>query len=147
MSRRLAICLSLPLLWLTGCTDLSIGNESSRHGRVTVITGDIPTLERGMPADEVRRKLGAPAEIKPVKSSNGSAEIWVYYLEKFVGKTQVVNYVNRPAFGGALNDPTGMVSEPVYLLADQKVLVTLKLLILDGRLSVHSANKEQRIGF
>jgi len=37
--------------------------------------------------------------------------------------------------------------EPVYTLVDQKVLVTLHLLMFNGRLAAQKATSEQRIEF
>ena len=148
-SRSLLILSSLPLLCLAGCAGLPATSEAdgSRYGHVTVITGDLPVLERGMSVEAVRQKLGEPAEIKPMQAEE-NAEVWIYYLEKFVGQTQVISDVNRPSFSGAsATNPSGMISEPFYTMANQKLVVTLRLLIYNGRLVAHTAKSEQRIEF
>jgi len=40
-----------------------------------------PNLTLGLPAEQVRRVLGQPLEVKPMKAPNGKAEIWVYVKE------------------------------------------------------------------
>jgi hypothetical protein len=45
---------------------------------VKVAANPETSLKKDMPADDVRRLMGAPAEIKPMKSPDGKAEIWVY---------------------------------------------------------------------
>jgi len=78
MPSRYVLLLSLPLLWLAGC---ATGVEAGRFSHVTVITGDFPVLETGMTLEEVRQKLGDPAEILPAKPAERNAAVWIYYLE------------------------------------------------------------------
>ena len=149
-SRSLLILSSLPLLCLAGCAGLPATSEAdaSRYGHVTVITGELPVLEQGMSVEAVRLKLGEPAEVRPVQPADENAVIWIYYLEKFVGQTQVISDLNRPSFSGAsATNPSGMISEPFYTMANQKLVVTLRLLIYNGRLVAHTAKSEQRLEF
>lgn len=149
MSARIIILLSLSLCWLAGCAISPAGAEANRSGHPTLITGDFPVLANGMSAEEIRLKLGDPAEIRPMNRTEGNAEIWVYYFEKYLGRTEILTYVNRPALAGSsyANDPAGMVSEPVSTMVDQKVLVTVNLLMFNGRLVSQAAKSEQKLGF
>lgn len=140
-----SIILLLPLLVLSGCATAPSGTEAKRQ--VTVIHGDIPVVANGESADDVRQKLGAPAEIRPGKSHGVNFEVWVYYFEKYLGKTEVVSFVNRPALSGAFeNDPFARIPEPVYRMVDQKLVVTLRLLVINGRISSQTTRSELLLG-
>jgi len=141
------LLLLLLLLGLGGCASAPAGRGTASSRQVTVIHGDFPVIANGMSADEVRQKLGAPAEIRQGKSNERDFEVWVYYLEKFLGKTEVVSFVNRPAMSGTFaNDPFAMVPEPVYTMVDHKLLVTLRLVMLNGRLVSQTVKNEQLLG-
>ena len=43
--------------------------------------GPESALKQAMPADAVRKIMGAPQEIVPVKAPDGKAEVWVYKRE------------------------------------------------------------------
>jgi len=57
-------------------------SEASTKSRVK---GDgenpLPKLKQGEPAEVVKKQLGAPAEIRPMKAPSGTAEVWVYVKE------------------------------------------------------------------
>lgn len=145
MPARFILLLVLPLFWLVGCS--SVPGDGARSGSVTVITGDLPVLVNGMSAAEVRQMLGEPAEIKPMESAAGKAEVWLYHLEKYLGRTELVTFVNRPAPGASFeSDPSTMIPEPVTTWVDHKLRVTLRLLMFNGRLTSQTARSEQLFG-
>ncbi len=95
-----------------------------------------PELKVGMTAALVRAQLGDPVEIRPMESTIGKAEVWVFHIERTVDTVQVATGTRSvPAFTITMSGP-GMVNvpEPVYSLMDKKEDTTLSLLMLNGRL-------------
>lgn len=89
MHARHSLFFASMLLALTACTN--IPTDTGRASRVTIINGDFPVLTQGMTTAEVRQRLGEPAEIQPMASPvEATAEVWVYYLEKSLGRFTVV---------------------------------------------------------
>lgn len=136
--------LALSLLCLAGCTSAPATAESSHAGKLTAISGQFPVLEKGMSGEIVRQKLGNPAETQPMDSPEGKAEVWIYYIEKTVGMTQVATSTRGvPAFtvtpGGV---DTTTVQMPVYTLREDKAVVTLSLLMFNNHLAALKAKVE-----
>ncbi|HVT73481.1 MAG TPA: hypothetical protein VHD61_10110 [Lacunisphaera sp.] len=147
MPSRFLAWLVLPACWLAGCALAPDAAPAGGPGRITVVLGDFPVLNDGMTAAEVRAKLGEPAEIKATPSVNGSGEIWTYYLEKYLGKTQVVTHLEPRAPSGALGgDPMAGFAEPVYTMVDEKLVVTLHLLFNHGQLVYQVARSQKVFG-
>lgn len=146
MPARHLILPLLALLALAGCSTPG-GTEAERTGRVRTFTGDLPALVTGMTTEEVRLRLGAPAEIKPMTSSGVTAETWVYYFEKTIGPTTV--------FNGAMSSPSGSLAGDYsrsglgvdYLVVERRLLVTLRLLMVNGQLTARTAQSEERLQF
>jgi len=116
-----------------GCAGPS--REVVQRNRVAeVIKDPARFLHKGMTADQVRAVLNEPDEVRPVPSSNGRAEAWLYRTripkgsDLVPGKTE-----SRPYF-----DPfTGMtrdIQEPVYTHETVTQLEQLNLLMFGGRL-------------
>ena len=147
MHARYLILSALALLGLTACT--RIPTDTGRTGRVTIINGDFPVLMQGMTTAEVRQRLGEPAEIQPMASpAEASAEVWVYYLEKSLGRSSVVTGLTGGLSNGSLaGDFYRSGLAPDYVLAERKLLVTLRLLMINGQLSAHTAKSEERMEF
>lgn len=138
---------ALALLGLTACT--SIPTDTARAGRVTIITGDFPVLTQGMTTAEVRQRLGEPADIQPMASSvEATAEVWIYYLEKSLGRSTVVTGLTGGlSYGSLAGDYHRSGLAPDYILAERKLLVTLRLLMVNGQLSAHTVKSEERMDF
>ncbi|HVZ62955.1 MAG TPA: hypothetical protein VG936_00085 [Lacunisphaera sp.] len=147
MPSRLFPWLALLLCGLAGCHVAPDVANTGGPGRITVVLGDFPVLRDGSTAAEVRAQLGEPAEIKPTASVAGSSEIWIYYLEKYLGKTQVITHLERRATGGTMGgDPMAGISEPVYTMVDEKMVVTLHLLFNNGQLVYQVARSHKVLG-
>ncbi len=142
MPARASILLALPLLWLTACT--SLPTDAGRTDRVTIINGEFPVLTRGMTAADIQQRLGAPADIKPMAPAAGMvSEVWVYYLEKSLGRSTVVSGLT-----GSLGGDFGRAGlGPDYIVAERKLLVTLRLLMVNGQLTAQTAKSEERMEF
>ena len=147
MHARNFILSVLALIGLTACT--SIPTDTARAGRVTIINGDFPVLTQGMTTMEIRQRLGEPAEIQPMASPvEATAEVWVYYLEKSLGRSTVVSGLTGGLSNGSLaGDYHRSGLAPDYVLAERKLLVTLRLLMVNGQLSAHAVRSEERMEF
>ena len=137
--------------WLAGCSSPATpaaGNAVTPAAAPASDTGmPFPKLEKGMTAEIIRQKLGNPAEIQPVESSGGKAEVWVYKFEQNLGMTNVAAGMRDTSamtvgVGGA-----GMttVNEPVYTLAEKKSEITLSLLMFNGVLQSQKAKVEETL--
>lgn len=147
MPSRLFTWLALPVCWLASCTVAPDGTPIGRTGRITIVHGDFPVLSEGISSADVRAQLGEPAEITPAPSVAGHSEVWVYHLEKYLGQTQVVTHLAERGSGGPLGgEPLAGISEPVYTLVDEKIVVTLHLLFRNGQLVYQVARSRQVIG-
>ena len=146
MHARCFILSALVLLGLAACT--SVPTDTGRAGRVTTITGDFPTLAPGMTTTEIRQRLGEPAEIQPMAAAGAAAEVWVYYLEKSLGRTAVLTGMTGAMSSGSLSGDYGSSGlAPDYVMAERWLVVTLRLLMVDGQLSAHTATSEERMEF
>ena len=147
MHARCFILFALALFGLTACTSIPI--DTGRAGRVTIINGDFPVIMPGMTTAEVRQRLGEPAEIQPMTSpAEASAEVWVYYLEKSLGRSTVVTGLTGGLSNGSLaGDYHRSGLAPDYVLAERKLLVTLRLLMINGQVSAHTVKSEERMEF
>lgn len=153
MSQTSAKSLWLPIGTLTlicllsGCANAPASAQKDPAGKkpTNPALRQLPVLMQGMTTDMVREKLGAPMEIKPMEVPTGKAEIWVYRIESTVGMTQVATSMKDvPAFTVT---PTGvdtvMIQNPVYTMKEEKMLITLSLLIYNGKLTARRAQAEK----
>lgn len=140
------VVLTLSSGWLAGCSSspATAGAGSARSAQITAVKGLFPVLAKGMTAEVIRQKLGHPADIEPMNSPEGKAEVWVYHFEKTVDMTQVASSTKGvPAFGAPLSlTATMMVQEPVYTMKEEKAVITLSLLMFNGRLEAQKAKVE-----
>ena len=153
LTRSLAfLALALSLCELSGCSSppATTGAGPDQSAKITAIKGLFPVLAAGMTSEVVRKKLGKPAEIEPMESPKGKAEVWVYHFEKSVGMTQVATGTRDiPAFGISATGPGGAttVQEMVYTPVEQKSLVTLRLLMFNSRLTAQKALVEDSLKY
>jgi hypothetical protein len=145
MPARFLVLVALVLPWLSGC---QVPSAPGGSHRTTVITGDIPSLTAGMTAAEVRQRFGAPAEIQPMNAAGASAEVWIYYLEKSLGRTAVLTGMTGMLSSDSLaGDSSRSGLAPDYLMAERRLLITLRVLLVGGRVSAHTAQSEERMEF
>lgn len=153
LSRSLTLlAFALSLGGFSGCSSppATDGADSAQSAQITAIKGLFPVLTVGMTSEAVRRKLGKPAEIEPMESPKGKAEVWVYHFEQSVGMTQVATGTRDiPAFGISATGPGGTttVQEMVYTPVEQMSLVTLRLLMFNGRLTAQKAQVENSLKY
>jgi hypothetical protein len=133
---------------LTGCNSPATpASDTAQSAKPSATEMPFPKLEKGMTAEIIRQKLGEPAEIKPMPSSTGKAEIWIYKYEKSLGMTQVAARTESREVMTLTGTGPGMttVQEPVFTLAEKISRVTLSLLMFDGQLQVQKANVEETL--
>ena len=102
-------------------------------------------LTANLTADQVRALLGAPAEVRPMKSSQGPAEIWIY-RRTIPGGTSLVatRTFERPATNPLTGQQT-TVLEPDYSQETRTVKQELQLLMYAGKLVTwKSGNRTER---
>lgn len=145
MPARFLLLLALALPWLTGC---QAPDASGTANRVTIITGEFPTVTAGMTAADVRQRLGQPAQIQPLTAAGASAEVWIYHLEKSLGRTAVLTGMAGVLSSGSLAGDYGRSGlAPDYLMAERRLLVTLRVLLVNGQVSAHTVRSEERMEF
>ncbi|HUJ42705.1 MAG TPA: hypothetical protein VLW52_03755 [Opitutaceae bacterium] len=86
MNSRLPALLPIALITLlAGCASAPAPSTATRAGSgspaadAVAASGPEATLQKGMPVAMVKRIMGEPSEIRPMKSPEGKAEIWVYH--------------------------------------------------------------------
>ena len=113
--------------------------------------GPESTLRKGMTAAEVRRILGEPAEIKPMKAPSGKAETWVYH-RIIRGPVQQVQVGTRstPIASMLGNSAAAMpttVDEPIFRQQAEVIEETLNLLMFDDLLVDQSRSFKKRMEY
>jgi hypothetical protein len=122
-------------------------------GPVATAVSDGPerALQNGMTADEVKHIMGEPAEIKPMESPTGKAEVWVYHRTVFgnVEQVQVGSQVIKDSTSGSDGMVhTGTLAEvPIYKQAVHKDLETISLLMFDGKFISQKWTVERRLDY
>jgi len=147
-SLRIAL-LTASCCWLAACSSPTApepaGNvpESSDQSNAGM---PFPKLEKGMSAEAIRQKLGAPAEIQAMAPVDGNkSEVWIYHYKKDLGLTQVASGtrdVEVMAPSGTTGVGMTTIKEPTYSLAEKTADITLSLLMFNGRLQVQKAKVE-----
>lgn len=61
-----------------GAAPSPASGKGTRNSTVAAADGPESALREAMPADVVRKIMGEPLEIKPMKAPEGKAEIWVF---------------------------------------------------------------------
>ena len=90
-------------------------------------------IAKGMSAEEVIRRIGKPAEIQPLKTAEGHAEVWVYHRiagQKTVQSATSTRQIPVPAASGE----TRLIDEPVFSLEQITFEESISLLMYDGKL-------------
>lgn len=101
-----------------------------------------------MTTTEIRQRFGEPAEIQPMTAAGTAPEVWVYHLKKSLGRTTVLTGLTGDLSSGSLaGDYSRSGLAPDYVLAERKLLLTLRLPMVDGQLSAHIATSEERMEF
>lgn len=132
----------------TGCANAPIAaeNGAAKPNTPNSAQSQFPELKVGMTAEEIRAKLGNPIEIRPMESTAGKAEVWVFHIERTVNTTQVATSTKDvPAFSLNTTDTLTTVPEMVYSMADKKAVTILSLLMINGHLIAQTSATGERI--
>lgn len=123
-------------LVVAGCaSSTSPGNAVAQDSVARVAADPDAHLRTGMTVEQVRGVLGSPDVIRPLASSEGKGETWVYAVRIPQGVNVVTGEtVSRPYFDPFTNQMKE-IQEPAYRKQEIVTLVErLSLLIYDGRL-------------
>lgn len=127
--------------------------KDASAGSMVAAVGDGPehTLQKGMTAEAVKRIMGEPAEIKPMSSPTGKAEVWVYHRTSSSPIQQVPVGMRSTAVTTIGADGQAHVAqtieEPVFAQQIQIVDETISLLMFDGQLIEQKATAEKRMEY
>jgi hypothetical protein len=143
MSPYPAILFSTILIGLlAGCADVSTPTPATgaKPGAVATVvapSGPETSLQRGMTREEVKAVMGDPVEIKPMKVSVGTAEIWTYHRSARGEVQQVqVGLKSTPITTTSSSGQTSVlqtVDEPIFKQQTSIIEETISLLMFDGR--------------
>lgn len=108
----------------------------------------LSALKEGMPAEAVRKLLGKPGEIKPMKAPEGKAEVWVFTREisRRVEQMQITTpdvIVNMKEPDGSTRQhitPGQVQMQDVHYLTEE----TAELLMFNDRYVVHKVSRGER---
>ena len=129
-----------------------VGTGAGSGPTATAISdGPERALQNGMTAEEVKHIMGEPAEIKPMESPTGKAEVWVYHRTVFVHVEQVqigAEVIKDSTSGSDGMVHTGTLAEvPIYKQAVHKDLETISLLMFDGKFISQKLTVEKRLEY
>ena len=91
-------------------------------------------MAANMTTDQVRTLLGQPTAIRPMKSSQGPAEIWTYRRRVPAGTHLIAARTQEMPVMNPLTGQENMMSVPVYDQESRTVEEELQLLVFEGRL-------------
>ena len=143
---------------LVSCTNVPsatapVGTGAGSGPTATAISdGPERALQNGMTADEVKHIMGEPAEIKPMESPTGKAEVWVYHRTVIVHveQVQVGSQVIKDSTSSGTDNVvhTSTLAEiPIYKQAIHKDLETISLLMFDGKFLSQKWTVEKRLEY
>ena len=93
-------------------------------------------LQQGMSAEQVKKIMGEPAKVRPMKAPKGTAEVWEYYREVPGPITQIPvtiqsTTVTVQGADGVWREQK-VDSQPVYRQARKLIRETTALLMFNG---------------
>lgn len=110
-----------------------------------------PVLELGMDGATVIQLYGRPAEIQPMKNTDGKAEKWIYRRKAREYTTQTASGVTMiPAFIGNTGTGSPMIADTPILDFKVKFVTVYQvtaLLMVEGKLTVGKQWLEQEEKF
>lgn len=138
---------TIPVLLTTGCGTTS-GGGATKPTTARIVADPDANLKQGMTVEQLRGLLGEPAETRPLATSEGRGETWVYVVRTPKGVNVVTGEtVSRPYFDPFTNQMKE-IEEPAYRKQEIVTLVErLSLLIYDGKLEkwVKSQDVEKKL--
>jgi hypothetical protein len=139
---------------LVSCTSTPASSNPGNAASPTVATvgnGPEKSLQKWMTADAVRQIMGEPAEIKPMQTTVGKAEVWVYHrtgnstIQQVQVGTRSTNVTSVGADGMAHLAQT--VEEPVFAQQIEIVEETVSLLLFEGKLIEQKTTSQKRLEY
>lgn len=100
-----------------------------------------------MDGEEIIRRIGRPSEIRPLDTSAGHAEIWVY--RRNAGNDNTLT-ATRTVQTPVVNPLTGVrftVPEPSYSVEHRDLLEITNLLMFEGKLTEWTRSVEVKRAF
>lgn len=91
-------------------------------------------IAKGMTADEVLRRLGEPAEKRPMTTPAGQAEVWVYRRKVGTVRRQTATDIEEIPYVDIATGQVRTVPQPKYSMETIDVEEDTSLLIFDGKL-------------
>ena len=141
--------------FLVGCAQMptlsGLGNAASTPTVAAVSNGPEQNLKKGMTAEEVKRIMGPPAEIKPMASPTGKAEVWVYHRTSSTPIQQVQVGTRStsvsPLLGAGSVASSQSIDVPVF--ADEVEITdeTIRLLMFDDKLIEQKISTQKRLEY
>ena len=94
-----------------------------------------PTLEAGMPAEQIVQMVGKPKRVKKLKQDAIGAEVWYYSYDRPYGMRQIATRMREVPYVDPITGVMKMLQEPVYSDERSFLVETTELLIIDGTLA------------
>jgi hypothetical protein len=140
------------LLTGAGCLILANGTAAEARAKADASKPAKPPIEQGMSAEEVRKLIGEPLEIKPIApdATEVSGEKWVYRRKLHTETTtEPVRSETLPAYLGPGMGENGMgtVISPIYRLKHTTFMQVTALLMVDGQLVTARQWVEQEVSY
>jgi hypothetical protein len=127
MNSRLFLALILAGAGGVACTAVARGNETRTAEKTP------PVLKQGMTSDEVLATFGKPADVRPMQSPAGKAEVWTYRRVYRRDTGQVATGVTEvPAFVW-IGGPLGSTPELTYSIRTVTIYQVTSLLMFNGQ--------------
>ncbi|PTY03702.1 hypothetical protein DB347_20945 [Opitutaceae bacterium EW11] len=101
-------------------------------GRDVVVTRSKFQVGRGMTAEQLREKNGAPESVKPMEAPSGKAEIWTYNRPAGSIVKQVVTRIEEVPYTDPLTGVSRMVKQPVYGQEQHVISEEIQVLLFEG---------------
>lgn len=140
---------------LVSCTNVPSSTApvgaGSGHPTAAISDGPERALQNGMTAEEVKHIMGEPAEIKPMDSPTGKAEVWAYH-RTINGLVEQIQIGSKPITvssvgGDGLAHLQVVAEEPIYKQAVHTDEETISLLMFDGRFISQKRTVEKRLNY
>ena len=133
----------------TPATEKTAAPATPTKSPATAAEMPFPKLEKGTSAAVIREKLGTPAEVQPMPSPEGKAEVWIYKYTQAAGMAQVAAGTRDTQVMATPTPGAGLITvkEPVYTMVPKTAHITLSLLMFNDLLQVQKAAVEETVDY
>lgn len=127
MNSRLLVALVLAGVGGFASTAAAAGNENRTEEKTH------PVIKQGMTSEVVLATVGKPAEVRPMQSPEGQAEVWTYRRVFRRDTSQIATGVEEiPAFVGT-NGPPGWTKQVTHSIRTVTIYQVTSLLMFNGQ--------------